>query len=327
MMIVTGGAGFIGSNLVKGLNAEGINDILVVDDLTDGRKYKNLMGASFSDYQDSQDFLNYITANKTFARTIEAVFHQGACSTTTEWNGRYMMHNNYDYSKHLLRYCTMNCIPFIYASSAAVYGAGNVFQESSMNEAPLNIYGYSKYLFDQYVLRQSINIHSTVVGLRYFNVYGPREQHKGTMSSVAFHFMNQLHNTGTVKLFEGSDGYADGEQRRDFIHVDDIVRVNLWFMDKLGPRGIYNVGTGISRSFNDVAKTLIACHGSGTIEYIPFPEKLKSAYQSFTEADITRLREAEYPYAFTTLEEGLAQYYTWMQKNHFSEKQSAELVI
>lgn len=311
MIIVTGGAGFIGSNLVKGLNASGVTDILVVDDLTDGKKYQNLVGSQFYEYQDYEDFLADVIADKAISRRVDAIFHEGACSVTTEWNGRYMMRNNYDYSKHLLHYCAKHRIPFIYASSAAVYGAGQQFVESSIHEAPLNVYGYSKWLFDQYVLHHLSSINSPVVGLRYFNVYGPREQHKGSMASVAFHFMNQLRDSDTVKLFEGCDGYVDGEQLRDFISVDDIVKVNLWFMENR-KTGIFNVGTGQARSFNDVARNLIFLHGSGRIEYIPFPEKLKGAYQSFTEANITTLREAGYQNSFLSLEEGLRRYYQWM---------------
>ena len=311
MIIVTGGAGFIGSNLVAGLNAAGITNILVVDDLTNGKKYRNLVGSQFADYQDYEDFLAAIKEDKTFAQKVDVIFHEGACSVTTEWDGRYMMRNNYEYSKNLLHYCQMHRIPLIYASSAAVYGSDQQFVESSLHEVPLNVYGYSKWVFDQYVLSRLSDIHSPVVGLRYFNVYGPREQHKGSMASVAFHWMNQLRDTGMVKLFEGSDGYANGEQRRDFISVEDIVNVNLWFMEH-GKTGLYNVGTGKARSFNDVAKNLIALQGSGQIEYIPFPANLQGAYQSFTEANITKLRQTGYQESFLSLEEGLRRYYQWM---------------
>lgn len=316
MIIVTGGAGFIGSNIIKGLNTIGRTDILVVDDLTDGTKFRNLATTKFYDYQDFEDFLNKIIADKSFSKSIDAIFHEGACSVTTEWNGRYMMRNNYEYSKHLLHYCIKYHIPLYYASSAAVYGGNPVFKESSINEVPLNVYGYSKWAFDLYLLQHIQKIQSPVVGFRYFNVYGPQEQHKGPMASVAFHFMNQLRDTGVVRLFEGHDGYADGEQLRDFVSVDDIVKVNLWFMEqgrtsKTNKSGIYNLGTGKARSFNDVAKNLIALNGSGKIEYIPFPEKLKGAYQSYTQADITKLREAGYLADFHSLESGLKNYYLW----------------
>lgn len=309
MIIVTGAAGFIGSNVVKGLNAIGRTDILVVDDLTDGRKYRNLAVSKFSDYLDYEDFIHRIIADQPFDKKIDAIFHEGACSVTTEWDGRYMMRNNYDYSKHLLKYCGRHKIPFIYASSAAVYGGSHQFKESSQQELPLNVYGYSKWLFDQYMLKMLPRLKSQVVGLRYFNVYGPHEEHKGTMASVAYHFMNQLRDTGVVKLFEGCDGYGNGEQLRDFISVDDIVKVNLWFLENPRVSGIFNVGTGRARSFNDLAKTLIQLHGAGEIQYISFPDKLKGAYQSFTQADITALRNAGYSDEFLSLEEGLRRYY------------------
>ncbi|HYF98395.1 MAG TPA: ADP-glyceromanno-heptose 6-epimerase [Coxiellaceae bacterium] len=313
MIVVTGGAGFIGSNIVKGLNAQGRSDILIVDDLTDGKKFANFANYKICDYQDYQDFLTQIKEDRPFRQPIEAIFHEGACSTTTEWDGRYMMRNNYDYSKELLHYCVNKKISFIYASSAAVYGAREVFDDSSREQKPLNVYGYSKWQFDQYVLDLMPSFKSRVVGLRYFNVYGPHEQHKASMASVAFHLTNQLRAHNKLKLFMGSGGYGDGEQLRDFIYVDDIVKVNLWFLnDPKARSGIYNVGTGQARSFNDVARTLIHLHGGGEIEYIPFPDKLKGSYQSFTEADISSLRRAGYEEKFTSLEEGLRHYYHWV---------------
>lgn len=311
MIIVTGAAGFIGSNLLKGLNNQGQIKIIAVDDLTDGRKFLNLAVSKYYDYLDYKDFLNRIISDQSFGRSIKAVFHEGACSVTTEWDGRYMMQNNYEYSKHLLQYCVRRKIPLIYASSAAVYGSN----ASNGEEMPLNVYGYSKLAFDQYYLQQSSQIASQVVGLRYFNVYGPHEQYKGSMASVAFHFMNQLRETGTVKLFEGWNGYADGEQKRDFIFIEDIVKVNLWFLANPDQSGIFNVGTGQANTFNALAKILIQLNGGGAIEYIPFPEKLKGAYQSFTEADITKLRTRGYTNTFITLEEGLRHYYKWMNAN------------
>ncbi len=312
MIIVTGGAGFIGSNIVHALNARGRTDILVVDDLTNGKKYRNLIGAQLFDYQDYEDFLADVIADKIFAKKVDAIFHEGACSATTEWDGRHMMRANYDYSKHLFHYSVQHCIPFVYASSAAVYGMNSQFEESSVLEAPLNVYGYSKWIFDQYVLRHLPELRSPVVGLRYFNVYGPREQHKGSMASVALHAMSQLRESGVVRLFEGCDGYAHGEQVRDFISVEDVVKVNLWFMENPGKTGVFNVGTGKARPFNDVARNLISLHGSGKIEYIPFPEKLRGAYQSFTQANVTRLRDAGYHTSFLTLEEGLERYWQWV---------------
>lgn len=308
MIIVTGGAGFIGSNIIKKLNQRGRTDILVVDDLSDGTKFANLAGSEIADYVDKEDFLAKIQKNDSFGTDIEVIFHQGACSTTTEWDGKMMMRNNYEYSKFLLHYCLNRGVQFLYASSAAVYGEGKVFKESRELERPLNVYGYSKFLFDQYVRALKIKPASQIVGLRYFNVYGPNEQHKGSMASVAYHLNQQLPKAGFVKLFEGCDGYADGEQRRDFVYVDDVVDVNLWFFDNAAKSGIFNVGTGASQSFNDVANSVIAFHQKGHIEYIPFPEHLKGHYQSFTEADISALRAAGYEKSFKTVEAGVKAY-------------------
>jgi len=312
MIIVTGGAGFIGSNLVKALNDKGLSDVLVVDDLTDGTKFRNLLDCQVIDYLDIDEFLQMVKQEKDFTEKVEAIFHQGACSTTTEWDGRYMMENNYTYSKELLHYCLNLKIPFIYASSAAVYGTGENFKEVKENESPVNVYGYSKYLFDEYVRRTVLNSEnkvseSQVVGLRYFNVYGPREQHKGSMASVAWHLNQQIQANGKVKLFEGSGGYANGDQRRDFIHVDDVVKVNLWMLENAAC-GIVNVGTGASRSFNDVAKAIVSWHGKGEVEYIEFPEHLKGSYQSYTEADINSLRQMGYKNDFLSVEDGVKQY-------------------
>ncbi|MGE3318948.1 MAG: ADP-glyceromanno-heptose 6-epimerase [Candidatus Berkiella sp.] len=308
MIIVTGGAGFIGSNIVKGLNQRGIKDIIVVDELTDGTKFAHLTDVEIADYLDKDHFLRLVEKRDSFGQDIQAIFHQGACSTTTEWNGKYMMENNYEYSKSLLHYCLDRGVNLMYASSAATYGDGLVFKEERQYEKPLNVYGYSKFLFDQYVRRILPQAKSQIAGFRYFNVYGPHEDHKGSMASVAYHLNQQLPKNGMVKLFEGCDGYGNGEQRRDFVYVDDVVDVNLWFMDNPKISGIFNVGTGKSQSFNDVAKAVVAWHQKGHIEYIPFPEHLKGRYQSFTEADITRLREAGYTQAFKTVEEGVKLY-------------------
>lgn len=308
MIIVTGGAGFIGSNIVKHLNQAGHKDILVVDDLTEGQKFSNLVGLEICDYMDKSDFINLVEAEDNFGQDIQAIFHEGACSTTTEWDGKFMMENNYEYSKSLFHYAVKRGVPFIYASSAAVYGGGEVFKEEKAFEAPLNVYGYSKYLFDQYVRQHQHLINSQVVGLRYFNVYGPNENHKGSMASVAFHLNNQLKDTGKIKLFEGCDGYGNGEQRRDFIYVADVAEVNLWLMNHPTVSGIFNVGTGNSQPFNDIAKAVIAWHKKGELEYIPFPEHLKGRYQSFTQADISKLRDVGYQKPFKTVEEGVALY-------------------
>jgi len=315
MIIVTGGAGFIGSNIVKALNARGREDILVVDDLKEGAKFRNIADCEIADYWDKADFLAFIESGKNFPVTVDAIFHEGACSATTEWDGQYMMRNNFEYSKALLHYCLEHKAPYLYASSASVYGSGPNFKEAREFEEPLNVYGYSKFLFDQYVRRILPGAESQVVGFRYFNVYGPREQHKGSMASVAFHLNNQLlAGDGTVHLFEGCDGYDDGEQRRDFIYVSDVVDVNLWCFENPGCCGIFNLGTGRSQSFNDVANAVISYHNKGRLEYIPFPEHLKGSYQSFTEADMGALRAAGYTADFKTVEAGVHAYLAWLNR-------------
>lgn len=314
MIIVTGGAGFIGSNLVKQLTVNYPDmSILVVDDLTDGVKFKNISDCAISDYLDQQDFLEKIKQNKYFPN-LKAIFHQGACSTTTEWDGQYMMKNNYEYSKILLHYCLAWKIPFIYASSASVYGTGNVFKEEQQYENPVNVYAYSKYLFDQYVRTVIRDAKSQIVGLRYFNVYGPKESHKGKMASVVLHADQQLKETGVINLFQGSDGYRDGEQQRDFIYVDDAVAINLWFL-KSQKSGIYNAGTGRSESFNALARAVINFHGHGEIRYIPFPASLQGYYQSFTQADLFLLRAVGYQGTFRPVAEGVKNYLTIIHKN------------
>jgi ADP-L-glycero-D-manno-heptose 6-epimerase len=319
--IVTGAAGFIGANLVKALNARGIKRVVAVDDLTHGDRFANLVDCEIDDYLDKEEFLAALSKKGSFNGTVTAVLHQGACSDTTESNGRYMMQNNYRYSRTLLDFCQAKGVSFIYASSAAVYGDLTTFRESPDCEKPLNVYGYSKCLFDQYVRR--CQYASQVVGLRYFNVYGPREQHKGRMASVAYHFFNQYQVAGKVRLFEGSGGYANGEQRRDFVSVEDVVKVNLYFLDNPLKTGIYNCGTGLAQSFNDVAVASInACRSGrgeaplsllqmqtqGIIEYIPFPQDLKGKYQSYTQADLTALRAAGYATPFLTVEQGVMRY-------------------
>jgi ADP-L-glycero-D-manno-heptose 6-epimerase len=311
MIIVTGGAGFIGSNIVKGLNEQGETEILVVDDLRDGTKFRNLVDCEIADYIDKDAFLERIAAGYDFG-SVRALFHEGACSTTTEWDGLYMMTNNYEYSKSLLHYCLERRIQYLYASSAAVYGSSAVFREEREYEAPLNVYGYSKFLFDQYVRRLQAGFESQVVGFRYFNVYGPREQHKGSMASVAFHMRNQIRENGEARLFEGCDGYENGEQRRDFVYVGDAVAVNLWFMEHPQVSGIFNLGTGRSQPFNDVARAVQSYLGQGDIVYIPFPDHLRGRYQSFTEADISALRRVGYDAPFKTVEQGVQAYMEWL---------------
>lgn len=308
MHIVTGGAGFIGSNLARSLVDHGHDDVVIVDDLEDGHKIANIADLPIADYLDKDDFLRLIESDKGFGRGIKVLFHQGACSETTEWNGRYMMANNYDYSKRLLHQCLTNATPFIYASSAAVYGGSKTFVEDPLFENPLNVYGYSKLQFDRYVRRVAAAPDSQVVGLRYFNVYGPREQHKGSMASVAFHFNNQVQSDGEARLFTGTDGYGDGEQLRDFVYVDDICAVNLWYLKNPDVSGIFNAGTGRAQPFNDVANAVIQWHGKGKIRYVPFPDHLEGAYQSYTQADLTQLRASGCDVEFRPVESGVADY-------------------
>lgn len=321
-IIVTGAAGFIGSRLVAGLNREGSAGIIAVDNLENSAKFTNLAGCEIEDYLDKRDFLERIE-NGEFDGSIEAVLHQGACSDTMETDGRYMMENNYRYSRRLLDWCQEEAIPFLYASSAAVYGAGPTFREERKHEAPLNVYGYSKFLFDQCVHSRLPEKTAQIAGFRYFNVYGPNEAHKGRMASVAWHGFNQFIETGKVKLFVGSAGYADGGQQRDFVHVDDVVNANLWFLEHQAVSGVYNCGTGRAQTFNDVAVGVVngvresrgesrlalpELVAAGAIEYIPFPPTLLGKYQSYTQADLTNLRGAGYPGEFRAVEQGVDEY-------------------
>jgi ADP-L-glycero-D-manno-heptose 6-epimerase len=306
MHIVTGAAGFVGSNLVRALNERGIREIMAVDDLTHGDKFRNLQDCEIADYMDRTDFREFIRRGASWLEPT-AVLHQGACADTTESNGRYMLDNNFTYSKELLHWALERRVPFVYASSASVYGSSTRCAETPDHEEPLNVYAYSKLLFDQYVRRLMPRISTTVVGLRYFNVYGPREWHKGRMASMVWQVYQQVRSSGLARLFEGTDGFADGEQRRDFVFVGDAVAVNLHFSSGLPRQAIVNVGTGKSRSFNDIARIVISLLGRGEIQYIPFPESLRGKYQSFTESDITRLRAAGYDHPMTSLEDGIRQ--------------------
>ncbi|MFP1723488.1 ADP-glyceromanno-heptose 6-epimerase [Lonsdalea quercina] len=309
MIIVTGGAGFIGSNIVKALNDQGYRDILVVDNLKDGTKFVNLADLDIADYIDKEDFIANIVAGDDLG-DIEAIFHEGACSSTTEWDGKYMMDNNYQYSKEVLHYCLERSIPFLYASSAATYGGRSKdFVEERQFEQPLNVYGYSKFLFDQYVREILPHAGSQVCGFRYFNVYGPREGHKGSMASVAFHLNQQIHQGENPKLFSGSESF-----KRDFVYVADVAAVNLWFW-KQGVSGIFNCGTGRAESFQAVADAVLEYHKTGSVEYIPFPEKLQGRYQSYTQADLTKLRAAGYDKPFHTVAEGVADYMAWLNRD------------
>lgn len=317
MIIVTGGAGFIGSNLVRALNERGEDEIIVVDDLSDATKIRNLQGCRFADYLDKGELLEQVRS-RALPRP-DAVLHQGACSDTMETNGKYMMEINYAYSRALLHYCLEERTPFIYASSASVYGAGDDFAEQPVNENALNVYAFSKLHFDNYVRRHMARADSQIVGLRYFNVYGPGETHKARMASVAYHFHNQLRDNGQVRLFVGSGGYGDGAQERDFVWVGDVANVNLHFLDHPDVSGIFNVGTGNSRSFNDMALAVINANEDapvtlpealedGRITYIPFPEGLRDRYQSYTCADLGSLRNAGYAKPFASIEEGVNEY-------------------
>ena len=321
MIIVTGAAGFIGSNIVRGLNRKGITNILAVDDLTDGDKFVNLVGGKIADYMHKDEFRRRVLEGSLSG--IRAIFHQGACSDTTERDGRFMMDNNYRVTLELFEYCQAKKVPLIYASSAAVYGAGPVYVESLENERPLNVYGYSKFLFDQVVRARFETLTAQVVGLRYFNVYGPQEQHKGRMASVAFHNMNQFLAEGYVRLFGGWDGYGDGGQMRDFISVHDVVDVNLHFLDHPETSGIFNCGTGRAQPFNDVAAAVVNAMRhiqgkvnlplddlvrQGLLRYDNFPDDLKGRYQSYTQADVSALRRAGFTAPMRDVETGVSEY-------------------
>ena len=327
--IVTGAAGFIGSNLVKALNDRGVKKIIAVDNLTRADKFRNLVDCEIVDYLDKEEFIARLASGQ-FDGKVKAIFHEGACSDTMETDGRYMMENNFRYSLQLLDWCIAQKVQFLYASSAATYGGSSVFREEREFEAPLNVYGYSKFLFDQIVRQRLPLASSQIVGFRYFNVYGPRESHKGRMASVAFHHYDQFRADGKVKLFEGCDGYAHGEQKRDFVYVGDVAKVNLFFLDHPETSGIFNLGTGHAQSFNELAAANVnSCRAlSGApqlplnnllayelIEYVPFPDALRGKYQSFTQADLTKLRQAGYDAPFASVEEGVSEYVQWL-KDH-----------
>jgi len=305
MIIVTGGAGFIGSNIVASLNAEGSDDILIVD--RRGDNFRNLADLRFRDFIEPDEFRKAIRS-KGLPEKIDAIFHQGACADTTLSDEAYMMDNNFNFSKEVLGLALDRAVPLVYASSASVYGSGQASQISPDNERPLNLYAISKLAFDNHVRGIIDGAKSTVVGLRYFNVYGPRERHKGKMASMVYQLYRQLSESGRARLFEGTDGYGNGEQRRDFVFVGDVVRLNLFFARRNQPtKGIFNVGTGTSRTFNDIAKILIASLGKGEVDYIPFPDSLKGKYQSFTQADLSGLRRDGHDQAFTPLESGIPE--------------------
>ncbi len=327
MYIVTGGAGFIGSNIVHELNAHGISEILIVDNMANVQKFQNLHGARYVDYMDKREFRRALVENALGLASVEAILHQGACSNTLEDDGVYMMDNNFEYTKEVLRYAIEVGAPLVFASTAAVYGLSGPghFTPTLENERPLNIYGYSKLAFDHYFRHQVAlgRVPITAVGLRYFNVYGPREQHKGRMASVMHHFTKQMKETGKVKLFAGTGGYADGEQRRDFVYVRDLARLNMFFAE-IGPyapargeestlyRGVVNAGSGAASTFNQVAHALMQVHGAVPIEYVAFPADLDGRYQHFTEADLSGLRELGCDVAMTGLEAGVRETFATM---------------
>lgn len=309
MIIITGGAGFIGSNMVKTLNQQGRSDILIVDDLKNGMNYKNLIGLKYLDYCHKDTFLANIKNGAFNDITIEVVFHEGACSDTMEYDCNFMMKENYEYSKTVLHFCLDHQIPFLYASSASTYGSGkNGFSEGDACEDALNPYAFSKLTFDRYVRQILPEAKSQVVGLKYFNVYGPQEHHKGNMASIVYQLYQQVKNNGYVKLFRGIDGYGDGEQRRDFISVKDVVKVNLWFWQQQGPSGIYNCGTGKAHTYNEMAQAVIDYFGKGHIEYVDFPEVLRGKYQNYTEADLKNLLATGYNQGFHKMADAVSEY-------------------
>jgi len=318
--VVTGAAGFIGSRLVAALNRAGITEILAVDDLREGEKGRNLFALEIEDYMDKREFLARLSGGA-LDDAIEAVLHQGACTNTMETDGAYMMENNYAYSKAILDWCHDEEVPLIYASSASVYGAGREFAEAPENENPINLYAYSKHLFDRLVRRRLPGRSSQIAGLRYFNVYGPNERHKKKegMNSIAMQAYEQFRAEGHVRLFVGSDGFGDGGQLRDFVHVDDVVAVNLWLLGNPGVSGIFNCGSGRAQTFNEVAAAVINTVGGtrltigelverSLIRYVPFPPALVGKYQSYTQADLTLLRATGCDVEFRPVEQGVAEY-------------------
>lgn len=316
MIIVTGGAGFIGSNIIRELNIRGRTDILVVDNLKSGEKYRNLIGLRFIDYQHMDDFLKTFRQSDFFGLNIDAIFHEGACTDTMEYDVNYMMQTNFEYSKALLTFCINRQVPFIYASSASTYGNGtNGFREVDECEDALNPYAFSKLMFDRYVRQFIEDARSKIIGLRYFNVYGPQEQHKGKMSSIFYQMYKRMKLGGKIiKLFRGTDGYADGEQKRDFIYVKDVVKINLWCMENNIPSGIYNCGTGRAHTFNEAAQALIDAMGFGKIDYSDFPDELRGKYQNFTEADTRKLLGAGYKGGFTPMNNAVREYIRFLEQ-------------
>ena len=321
MIIVTGGAGFIGSAIVAALNARGIDNILVVDILGKDEKWKNLRRLRYAEYMEVEDFWDVLDAEH-LDWPIEAVFHMGACSDTTETDCSYLATNNYNFSKEIAEWATDIDARFIYASSAATYGDGAqgfADDEDRIDELlPLNMYGYSKQMFDQWARRRGLL--RRIVGLKYFNVFGPNEYHKGDMRSFVIKAFQQIGAGGGVRLFKSHrPDYADGQQLRDFIYVKDAVDMTLFFYDNPELAGLYNIGTGQARSWNDLANAVFAAMcKQPDIEYIDMPDSLKEKYQYFTQADITKLRKTGYRKPTTPLEEAIKDYIqNYLQKNEY----------
>ena len=310
-IVVTGGAGFIGSNLISNLNSTGYTNIILSDYFVNGKQVSNVNHLKINDFIPPDDLCDFIKNNR-----VDKMFHLGACSDTTEWNGEYMLEKNFSFSKRLLTACTLKKIPFVYASSASVYGLSEQFGENSSNEKPLNIYGFSKLLFDNFVRSKLSVFDSLVCGVRFFNVFGANEGHKKGMASVMYHFNNQLLSSGVIKIFRGSHNFGDGEHLRDFIEVNDAIDLTTWLSNrKPSDSGIYNCGTGVARSFNEVAQLVVNWHKKGKIEYIDFPCTLMPFYQPHTCADIRRIRTLGYTNSFMTLEEGVNRYMNWLNVN------------
>ena len=310
MIIVTGGAGFIGSAIVWRLNSLGEDNILIVDELEHDEKWKNLVGLRFLDFIHKEDFIRQVEAGNNFE--AKAIIHMGANSSTTEKDADHLLRNNYEYTKFLAKYCIGKGVRFIYASSAATYGDGKLgFNDDEgicQSLKPLNMYGYSKNLFDLWAIKQ--NIISKIVGVKYFNVFGPNEYHKGDMRSVVHKAFEQINSTGKVKLFKSrSPNYKDGEQMRDFIYVKDAVDMTLFFLGNKDINGIYNVGSGKARTWNDLVTALFKAMGMPlNIEYIELPEHLVEKYQYFTEARMDKIKKAGYNNPHKSLEDGVTDY-------------------
>ncbi|BDV01725.1 ADP-L-glycero-D-manno-heptose-6-epimerase [Thermodesulfomicrobium sp. WS] len=311
MIIVTGGAGFLGSAIVWGLNRRGVDDILVVDNLGCTEKWKNLVGLRYRDYVHKDEFAQRLR-NSPWAEPVEAVIHMGACSSTTERDADYLMRNNVEYSKLVCRFALEQGARFVYASSAATYGDGGLgFEDDDAlldRLSPLNMYGYSKHLFDLWVREEGLL--DAVAGLKFFNVFGPNEYHKGEMRSVVCKAVAEIAATDELRLFcSHRPDYAHGEQQRDFVYVEDCVEVVLWLLENTAVGGIFNVGTGRSRTWNDLARAVFAAMGrEPRIRYIPMPEAIREKYQYYTCASMAKLRSRGCTVPFRSLEEAVTRY-------------------